>query len=80
MKSVSDGGFYRWLPSGYQPNFVPIESCEPSAGAPVDVLTGILNEEGSAFARLVDVVIDKQGALLLTDDPGNLVRRVASQS
>ena len=44
--------------------------------APVDVLTGFLSDDGSAFGRPVGVVFDKQGALLVADDVGNVVWRV----
>ena len=66
-----------WLPrSGYKVIFVPFESGKPSGGAPVDVLTGFLGDDGSAFGRPVGVVLDKQGALLVADDVGNVVWRV----
>ncbi|MFA7281568.1 MAG: hypothetical protein WC100_15895 [Sterolibacterium sp.] len=48
------------------------------AGVPFDVLTGFLSEEGNAFGRPVGVVLDKQGALLVADDVGNVVWRITS--
>ncbi len=89
MTSVRDGGFYGWPysyygqhgswnrrpHSGYKVIFVPFESGKP-AGAPIDVLTGFLSDEGKAYGRPVGVVLDKQGALLVDDDVGNVVWRV----
>jgi len=71
------GSWNRWPYSGYRVIFVPFENGKPS-GAPLDVLTGFLSEEGTAFGRPVGVTLDKQGALLVADDVGNVVWRVAS--
>jgi hypothetical protein len=43
---------------------------------PVDILTGFLDDEGNALGRPVGVVVDKEGALLVADDVGNVVWRV----
>jgi glucose/arabinose dehydrogenase len=71
------GSWNRRPHSGYKVIFVPFANGKPS-GAPVDVLTGFLSEEGNAFGRPVGVVLDKQGALLVADDVGNVVWRVTS--
>ena len=73
------GSWNRRPHSGYKVIFVPFESGKPSGDAPVDVLTGFLSEEGNAFGRPVGVAIDKQGALLVADDVGNVVWRVTAQ-
>jgi len=62
--------------SGYQVLFVPFQDGKPS-GAPMDVLTGFLDEKGNANGRPVGVALDKRGALLVADDVGNTVWRVA---
>jgi glucose/arabinose dehydrogenase len=72
------GSWNRRPPSGYQVIFVPFESGRPS-GAPVDVLTGFLSEEGGAYGRPVGVALDRQGALLVADDVGNVVWRVTAR-
>jgi glucose/arabinose dehydrogenase len=46
-------------------------------GQPIDVLTGFVDAEGNALGRPVGVVIDKAGALLVADDVGNNIWRVA---
>ena len=48
-------------------------------GYPLDVLTGFLNDEGDAQGRPVGVAIDKQGALLVADDVGNIVWRITEK-
>lgn len=58
--------------------FVPFAGGKP-AGDPVDVLTGFLSQEGRAFGRPVGVALDKQGALLVADDVGNVIWRVSAQ-
>jgi glucose/arabinose dehydrogenase len=42
-------------------------------------LTGFLSEEGNALGRPVGVAIDKQGALLVADDVGNIIWRVTKK-
>jgi glucose/arabinose dehydrogenase len=55
---------------------VPFERGKPT-GAPVDVLTGFVNANGDAHGRPVGVAIDRKGALLVADDVGNIIWRVA---
>jgi glucose/arabinose dehydrogenase len=71
------GSWNRNPRSGYKVIFVPFEAGKP-AGPPVDVLTGFLTDDGSARGRPVGVAIDRRGALLVADDVGNIVWRVAS--
>lgn len=58
--------------------FVPFSKGMPS-GEPLDVLTGFLGDDGKAYGRPVGVALDKQGALLVADDVGNVVWRVTPQ-
>ena len=69
------GSWNRRPPSGYRVIFVPFSSGMPS-GEPLDVLTGFLSEDGKARGRPVGVALDRQGALLVADDVGNVVWRV----
>ena len=71
------GSWNRNPPSGYKVIFVPFAGGRPS-GAPVDVLTGFLSSKGDAQGRPVGVAIDAKGALLVADDVGNRVWRVAA--
>jgi glucose/arabinose dehydrogenase len=43
----------------------------------MEVLTGFVDKKGDAFGRPVGVALDKRGALLVADDVGNSVWRVA---
>lgn len=72
------GSWNREPPSGYKVIFVPFHQGRPH-GAPVDVLTGFLSKEGNALGRPVGVAVDKRGALLVADDVGNIIWRVAGQ-
>lgn len=57
--------------------FVPFTGARP-AGEPIDVLTGLLSDRGNAMGRPVGIALDKSGALLVADDVGNIVWRVAA--
>jgi glucose/arabinose dehydrogenase len=72
------GSWNRKPHSGYKVIFVPFTNGRPS-GKPLDVLTGFLNEGGDARGRPVGVEIDRRGALLVADDVGNVVWRLAPQ-
>jgi glucose/arabinose dehydrogenase len=73
------GSWNRRPHSGYKVIFVPFENGQP-AGASVDVLTGFLSAEGSAFGRPVGVTLDRKGALLVADDVGNVIWRVSAHA
>ncbi|MBO9515552.1 MAG: sorbosone dehydrogenase family protein [Variovorax sp.] len=70
------GSWNRKPLAGYKVVFVPFADGRPS-GPPVDFLTGFLTEDGKAQGRPVGVALDKSGALLVADDVGNTVWRVA---
>lgn len=70
------GSWNRSAFNGYKVIYVPFVDGKPS-GMPQDVVTGFLvNEE--ARGRPVGLAIDGTGALLIADDAGNTVWRVAS--
>ncbi len=73
------GSWNRNPRSGYKVIFVPFAEGRP-AGPPLDVLTGFVNDDGEALGRPVGVAIDRAGALLVADDVGNNVWRVAPAS
>jgi glucose/arabinose dehydrogenase len=74
------GSWNRSQYSGYKVIFVPFKDGQP-AGAPLDVLTGFLKNDGSGVAhgRPVGVAVDGRGGLLVADDTGNTVWRVTGQ-
>ena len=71
------GSWNRNPRSGYKVVYVPFVDGKPS-GLPVDVLTGFLSAKGEAYGRPVGVAFDKPGDLLVADDVGNVVWRVAA--
>ncbi len=70
------GSWNRKPRSGYKVIFVAFANGLP-VGTPEDVLTGFLDGEGDALGRPVGVVVDRAGALLVADDVGNVIWRVA---
>lgn len=70
------GSWNRKPHSGYKVIFVPFNKGKP-AGMPEDVLTGFVNEDGDALGRPVGIVVDNSGSLLVADDVGNTIWRVA---
>jgi len=73
------GSWNRKPHSGYKLIYVPFSDGKPS-GPPQDVLTGFLSKDGKAYGRPVGVVVDRQGAILLADDVGNVVWRITPAS
>jgi hypothetical protein len=71
------GSWNRKPRSGYKVIFVPFADGRPS-GEPADVLTGFVKDNGDAMGRPVGVALDRRGALLVADDVGNTVWRVAA--
>ena len=71
------GSWNRKPAAGYKVVFVGFNDGEAGRTKPVDVLTGFLDEDGDAHGRPVDVTADAQGALLVSDDVGGIVWRVA---
>ncbi len=75
---VGEHGSWNRRPfSGYEVVYVPFEGGRP-AGKPVTVLSGFLDPDGNARGRPVGVALDRRGALLVADDVGNTVWRVAA--
>jgi glucose/arabinose dehydrogenase len=73
------GSWNRKPRSGYKVVFVPFVDGQP-AGAPEDFLSGFLLADGHAVGRPVGVALDADGALLVADDVGNAVWRVAPRN
>jgi glucose/arabinose dehydrogenase len=70
------GSWNRKPRSGYKVVFVPFANGRP-AGPPQDFLTGFISPDGNAWGRPVGVALDRSGGLLVADDVGNAVWRVA---
>jgi len=72
------GSWNRKPASGYKVVFVPFAGGKPS-GPAQDFLTGFLDAKGQAQGRPVGVAFDRTGAVLVADDVGNVVWRVAAK-
>jgi glucose/arabinose dehydrogenase len=72
------GSWNRSPRAGYKVAFVPFGADgKPLDALPLDVLTGFVNAEGKAMGRPADARQAKDGALLVADDVGNIIWRVA---
>ena len=72
------GSWNREPRSGYQVLFVPFDESGQPIGVPLPILTGFLDDKGRAMGRPVGVVVDQSGDILLADDVGGMVWRVAT--
>lgn len=66
--------------SGYKVVFVPFKNGKPF-GKPEDFLTGFIkdHETSEVYGRPVGVAVTSEGALLVADDAGNTIWRVAAE-
>ncbi len=69
------GSWNRSPPAGYDVVFVKFQNGQP-VGKPINVLSGFLTKDGNAKGRPTMVAVDKAGALLVSDDVGNIIWRV----
>jgi len=71
------GSWNRVPKAGYKVVFVPFDTEGRPSGKPTDILTGFLDAEGDiARGRPVDVLVARDGALLVSDDVGGVIWRV----
>ena len=73
------GSWDREKPNGYQVVFVPFSGGKPSGKAQVFV-GGFRGKGHTTFGRPVGVSFDAKGALLVADDVGNVVWRIAPKA
>jgi len=74
------GSWNRRPLNGYRVVFVPFRGgrpLTPAEGAPQAFLTGFVDTDGKVRGRPVGVAVDGRGALLVADDTGEVVWRVA---
>ncbi|CAG5071366.1 hypothetical protein DYBT9623_03407 [Dyadobacter sp. CECT 9623] len=72
------GSWNRSALSGYKVMFVPFKNGKP-AGKPEDFLTGFVESEKKVYGRPVGVTIMDDGSMLVNDDTGGTIWRVAAQ-
>jgi glucose/arabinose dehydrogenase len=70
------GSWNRSKFAGYRVAFVPFKDGKPS-GPPEDFLTGFIATEPDVYGRPVGVVVAPDGALLVADEIGGVIWRVA---
>lgn len=76
---VAQHGSWNRLPkSGYKVIYVPFKNGVAN-GESIDVVTGFLNKNEEAQGRPVGLAHDQTGALLVADDVGNIIWRVAKE-
>jgi glucose/arabinose dehydrogenase len=71
------GSWNRKPAAGYRVVFVRFTDGKPAA-MPTTVLDGFISKNGEAWGRPVGVTIARDGALLVADDVGNTIWRVAA--
>ena len=72
------GSWNRSPPAGYDVVFVKFDERGNPVGAPVPVLESFLTGDGDTYGRPTWVAWDRTGALLVSDDTGNIIWRVTS--
>jgi glucose/arabinose dehydrogenase len=72
------GSWNRKPLAGYKVAYVAFDATGKPQGKLVDVLTGFLKGEDETQGRPVDVVVARDGALLVSDDVGGIVWRVSN--
>ena len=72
------GSWNRSKFSGYKVVFVPFGDGKPS-GAPEDFLTGFIASDKDVYGRPVGVTMLPDGSMLVADDSGNRIWRVAAK-
>ena len=71
------GSWNREPRSGYKVVFVAFDDDGAPVGAPADVVTGFVDDDGNTSGRPVGVAVGSDGALYVADDVGNAVWRVS---
>jgi glucose/arabinose dehydrogenase len=72
------GSWNRVPKFGYDVIFVPFQKGMP-VGQPINILTGFLDKDENAQGRPTMLAVDKTGALLVSDDVGNIIWRVRAK-
>lgn len=73
--AAEHGSWNRARRTGYKVISVPMKDGK-ATGEYDDFMTGFVTESGDVWGRPVGVTLDKQGALIVTDDGGNRIWRV----
>lgn len=71
------GSWNRARRTGYKVVQLPLDDNGKARGEYVDFLTGFVTTQGDVWGRPVALTVARDGALLVSDDAGNVVWRVA---
>ncbi|MET0388234.1 MAG: sorbosone dehydrogenase family protein [Polyangiales bacterium] len=71
------GSWNREKRTGYKVIAVPVDDAGKASGEYIDFLTGFVTAEGKVWGRPVAVAVAHDGALLVSDDVGDTIWRVA---
>jgi glucose/arabinose dehydrogenase len=74
--SASHGSWNKAARTGYKVIRTPLQDGKPT-GSYEDFLTGFVTADGQVWGRPVGVAVAADGALIVTDDEGNTIWRVA---
>ncbi len=74
--AAEHGSWNRARRVGYKVIYVPMKDGK-ATGEYVDFLTGFVTDSGDVWGRPVGVTVDRQGALVVSDDGGNCLWRVS---
>ncbi|QRR04326.1 PQQ-dependent sugar dehydrogenase [Dyadobacter sandarakinus] len=72
------GSWNRSTLSGYKVIFIPFKNGKP-AGKPEDFLTGFVENEKKVYGRPVGITVMEDGSMLVNDDTGNTIWKVAAK-
>lgn len=76
---IAEHGSWNRKPlAGYKVVYVKFDDKGMALAKPVDLLTGFLNAKKQAQGRPVDVLVDSDGSLLVSDDVGGVIWRVSN--
>ncbi|WP_206680722.1 T9SS type A sorting domain-containing protein [Hymenobacter polaris] len=71
------GSWNRTAPAGYKVIYFPWNAATQTPGAQADLVTGFV-DGGGAWGRPVDVAVDAQGALLISDDQSGTIYKLTA--
>lgn len=74
------GSWNRYPMAGYDVIFIRFNKDGDAEGLPVPVVTGFLDADNNAKGRPTMLAADKTGALLISDDVGNVIWRVTPKA
>ena len=76
--SAQHGSWNRTKRTGYEVIRVPMQGRDLPTGAYEDFMTGFVTDDGAVWGRPAGVTVAADGALLVSDDGGNVVWRVVA--